>query len=198
MLQCFEKFLLIFLYYAHLDIYKQIELLRIYTNSHLLFTMKEQTSTFADILQVRVTGVGVLSYLQTTHISTQEQAIQPMGWSWPRFWKAIPYLIPSEKAEISVVIQSRGRHVNMDIRVQFCDPRAHCLPPEDGWECEKEEEEDIEIKDFSCVYGLQEKVWVRLGDMAYNIAIFLGYIAIHNINLNILKSPLNYCKLLKY
>lgn len=51
----------------------------------------------------------------------------PMTHSLVSTWKAIAYLILSEKAEISVVTQSRGRHVNMDIRVQLCHPRTHCL-----------------------------------------------------------------------
>lgn len=59
------------------------------------------------------------------------------GWSQPRCWKATSYLILSEKAEISVVVQSKGRCVNMDIRVQLCDSRTHCLHPvgdsERGW-----------------------------------------------------------------
>lgn len=39
------------------------------------------------------------------------------------------YLVPSEKTEISVVVKSRGRHVNVDIRIQLCNVRAHCLHP---------------------------------------------------------------------
>lgn len=53
----------------------------------------------------------------------------------PRIVNARPCLILSEEAEIVVVAQSLGGHVDVDVRVQLCDPGAHSLDP--GAPCER-------------------------------------------------------------